>query len=315
MKKRNTKQKFIRTALILTILASFLFTGCGQAQEIPEGKAYEIYYLSSDETHVISVTYYSTTEGAETLAAELLEQMEQVPQVVEYKAIPDGTYGILSSSLSKSQLTVDLDEGFGLLDPIKATLIRAALARTLCQISGIDAVALTVAGEPLADASGNAIGPMTADMFIDNTGDEINAYERAKLTLYFANEDGTGLKTVNKTVVYNSNISMEKLVMEQLLLGPGSEDAYPVLSPDIKLLSVTAQDGICYVNLDEAFLTSPYVIEPEVTIYGIVNSLAELSYINKVQITVNGDNNITFREKISLSAPLERNLEIVDGKE
>ena len=54
---------------------------------------------------------------------------------------------------------------------------------------------------------------MTADLFIDNAGNEINAYEKTRLLLYFTNEDGERLIGVQtKPVVYSSNISMEKLV-------------------------------------------------------------------------------------------------------
>ena len=69
-------------------------------------------------------------------------------------------------------------------------------------------------------------------MFIDNAGDEINSYERVKLKLYFADETGTELREINRTVVYNSNISMEKLVVEQLIDGPNAKDVYPTINPE-----------------------------------------------------------------------------------
>lgn len=39
--------------------------------------------------------------------------------------------------------------------------------------------------------SGNVIGSMSADMFIDNTESEMNSRERVKIRLYFANAEGT----------------------------------------------------------------------------------------------------------------------------
>ena len=47
------------------------------------------------------------------------------------------------------------------------------------------------------------------------------------------------------------------------------------------------------------------------TIYSITNSLVELSNINKVQISVDGETNITFREKFNLSDLFERNLDLL----
>ena len=71
------------------------------------------------------------------------------------------------------------------------------------------------------------------------------------------------------------------------------------------------RDGICYVNLNETFLTQIYNVSADVAIYSIVNSLAELSTVNKVQISINGDTSGTYREKYSFSTVFVRNLDIV----
>ncbi len=87
--------------------------------------------------------------------------------------------------------------------------------------------------------------------------------------------------------------------------------AYPVLSDNTRVLSVTEKDGICYVNLDTGFMAQTLDITPEVALYSIVNSLVELSAVNRVQFSVNGATNLVFREKYSLSDSYDRNLEIV----
>ena len=48
------------------------------------------------------------------------------------------------------------------------------------------------------------------------------------------------------------------------------------------------------------------------TVYSIVNSLCELSNVNKVQISVKSSTNIIFRDTIDLSQPLERSLDIIE---
>ena len=58
-------------------------------------------------------------------------------------------------------------------------------------------------------------------------------------------------------------------------------------------------------------MSQPYTVSAEVTIYSITNSLVELSNINKVQISVDGETNITFREKFNLSDLFERNLDLL----
>jgi germination protein M len=162
------------------------------------------------------------------------------------------------------------------------------------------------------DSAGNAVGPMAADTFIDNAGNEINAYEKVNLLLYFANEAGDGLVEENRrNVVYNSNIPLEKLVVEQLIEGPTAQGAYPTVNPLTNIVSVNVKDGVCYVDLSEDFLSQPYNVNSEVTIYSITNSLVELSNVNKVQISVNGETNISYRENIKLSTVFERNLDLL----
>ena len=60
------------------------------------------------------------------------------------------------------------------------------------------------------------------------------------------------------------------------------------------------------------FLNQNYNIEEGVVIYSIVNSLAELPNVSKVQISVNGDTSSTYREKFSLSTVYERNLDYME---
>lgn len=159
------------------------------------------------------------------------------------------------------------------------------------------------------------MGVMNADTFIDNDGNEINTYEKVKLTLYFANESGDKLRKVSRNVVFNSNISMERLVVEQLLAGPAKgENGYPTINPATKIQSVTVKDGTCYVNLDGSFLTQPYKVTSDVTVYSITNSLAELSNVNKVQITIDSTTDKELKDNVPLSTVFERNLEIVENE-
>ena len=302
------KTRFFWYCILLPV---FLCTACGGTQP-EDGKLYNIYYVNNEETKNISGEYYTQTEDAGELIEELLEQLSLVPSKFEYEAPLAGGFGMLDYTLDNGQLTINFDANYREMGSVKEALTRAAIVRTLTQIQGVDYVAFTVQGELLTDSSGIAIGTMSSDLFIDNAGNEINAYESVDLRLYFANEDGTGLVEENRrNVVYSSNISLEKLVVEKLVEGPASEGAYPTVNPATKIISVTVTDGTCYVNLDETFLSQLYSVSAEVTIYSITNSLVELSNINKVQITINGETNVSYRERFNLSEVFERNLDLL----
>ncbi len=305
---------FIRKKVLpLLFLASIVFvTACGKEEEIVSGKSYEIYYVNNDETGIFSNPYQTETEDSQLLLNELMEQLSTRAEKKEYKAPLAENFELLDYSWDGEKLTLNFNEQYKDMDNIKEVLVRAAIVRTLSQIADVKYIAFTILNEPLTDSNNVAIGTMSADTFIDNAGDEINTYEKVNLRLYFANENGDMLVEENqRNVVYNSNISLEKLVVEKLIEGPTAAGSYPTINPAAKLLSVTVNDRICYVNFDEAFLTQPYSVTSDVTIYSITNSLIELPNINKVQISVNGDTSLYYKESVSLTNIFERNLDLV----
>ncbi len=300
----------LRIALVMGLL---LCTACGDRREAQEGTSYKIYYVNNDETKIVDREYTSETSDGALLLAEFLEQLAHISEKMEYETLLEKEISVAGHTLDNGLLTLDFDERYHNLRGTREILARASIVRTLTQIPGVERITFTVNGEQLMDAAGAAVGVMAADTFIENAGNEINAYEKVDLRLYFANETGDSLvEETRRNVVYNSNISLEKLVVEKLVEGPMAEGAYPTINPTTKIVSVTVKDGTCYVNLNNDFLNQPYNVASDVTIYSITNSLAELSNVNRVQISINGETNISYRENMSLNNVFERNLDILE---
>ena len=118
---------------------------------------------------------------------------------------------------------------------------------------------------------------MYAESFVENPGEQINTIQNTNLTLYFSNQAGDGLVKETRRVHYSSNISLEKLIMEQLLEGPESKNARSAIPSGTKLMSVSLVDGVCYVSFDENFKNQDYSVNEAIVIYSIVDSLSELS--------------------------------------
>lgn len=292
----------------------FLFSGCGRnAQEETEsGQAFEVYYLNREETTLSSETVYLDEElTQDEQISALLTALQTAPEDVSLKASAGTSFQINGYKVDEGQLNIDVDESYRKLPATTEVLVRASLVRTFVQAEGINHILMTVAGESLTDTSGTAVGPMTADTFIDNAGDAINPNEMVTLTLYFANETGDRLVETTRTLEYNSNISVERLVVDCLVNGPDTDQAFPTINPDTKVLGVTVRDGICYVNFDKTFLTQVYTVTPEVVIYSITNSLVELTSVNKVQISIDGQTDVVFRETFNLTNLYERNLDLI----
>lgn len=310
------KKKIFYATLFLCILFLMAsFTGCNKTEEI-QGTAVDISYLNKNETKLVKETHYLEGSDTKEKIVEVLTLLCAVPENKELKATLTSGINIVTYTLDGDQVTVSLSEKYKDIPRTTEVLTRAAIVRSLTAIEGVSCVMITINGEPLTDVSGNVVGIMTADMFVDNAGERVEAENtKVMLRLYFANEEGDGLIAVNRELSHNadvSNVSMEKIVLEQLIKGPANNDTYPVVSPDTKIVSVTVKDGVCHINFDSAFETAINNVTTDVTIYSIVNSLSELSNVNKVQISIDGDSDNKFRDKYDFSTVFERNLSLVN---
>ncbi|MCI8991291.1 MAG: GerMN domain-containing protein [Eubacterium sp.] len=299
--------------LPLILLAGiFLLAGCNNKEE---ETGYSINYINKDTTRLVEKGYRPYGDTTEELIDEFMDMLQADPQEVDYRNAISSEIVVKSYSLDKEQLNIDFGEGYSVMDSITEILCRAAVVRTLTQIDGVTYVSFYIDGAPLEDSAGNLVGLMTSESFIQNPGEQINAIQESTITLYFANEKGNGLLKTTKDVYETSNTSMEKLVMEHLIQGTSSNGYKNTIPPDTSLVSVSVLDGVCFVNLSEAFMQQNYDIEEEIVIYSIVNSLTELPNINKVQISVNGNTSMVYREKCSFETLYERNLDYVVSDE
>lgn len=309
--KRCHKVLFL---LGLMQLLAVLLAGC--SSEEPQGTPIDISYLNKNETKLVTETHYLTSTDTKDMIVEVLTLLCSVPDNKELKATLTSGINVVTYSYDGEQVIVSLGEKYRELSRTTEVLTRAALVRSLTNIPEVNYVMLTVNGESLTDMSGNAIGIMTSDMFVNNAGAQVETVDSTvTLRLYFANEEGSGLVAVNRELAHNadvSNVPMEKLVVEQLISGPVNGETWPTISPDTKLVNITVRDNICYLTFDSAILTAVNNVTTDVTIYSIVNSLVELSNINKVQISIDGNKDGKFRDKYEASTVFERNLSLVN---
>lgn len=304
----GNRKKFI-VCLFSAVCFVFCLAGCGKSKD---ESVYHVEYLNKEKTKLVKVPYEPVASDTGALIAELLGVLAKESENVEYsRPIPSGVE-IISYSLDDVLLTIRFNTEYAKLDPVQEVLCRAAIVRTMTQLAAVDCVSFYIGDIPLADADGDIIGTMNSESFIENPGEQINSIQNTALTLYFANESGDALvKEVRDDVYYSSNISLEKLVMEQLLEGPHKDGEKSALPSGTRLVTVSVADGVCYVNLDETFKNQDYKINEAIVIYSIVNSLTELTSISKVQISINGDTGGVYRDTFKLSNMYERNLDYV----
>lgn len=307
------RKKTVYTGLLPLLLLSVLLSGCGKEET---DSAYHVEYLNKSKTKIVEVPYEPEAKDTNGLIGELLAVLSSDSDNVEHRKPIPNDVEIIGYSLEEALLSVHFDADYNNMNAVEEVLCRAAVVRTLTQIEGIDCVAFYIGDTPLTDASGNVVGSMSSESFIENPGEQINSFQNASLTLYFSNETGDGLVRENRDgIYYSSNVSVEKLIMENLLKGPKTKGAKAAIPEGTKLMAVSVVDGICYVSLDEGFKNQDYTVNESTVIYSIVNSLTELPTINKVQISVNGDTSGAYRDNFQLADKYDRNLDYVVNTE
>jgi len=292
-----------------------LLAGCAKKEHLPEPgtEVYQIYYLNTAVTQLSPVEYRTATTDTDLLIQELMEQFQKVPDDVDCQAALTDKVVYQGYKQEDIVLYLYFDNNYTSMIPSREILCRAALAKTLTQIPGIQYINIYSGEQPLMDSAGMPVGGVSSADFVDSISD-VNTYEWAELTLYFTDLEGEKLFAEKREVIYNLNASMAQVILEELIKGPES-DLMPTLDPQTRLLNVSVNENMCYLNFDASFLNNQLEVKDYIPIYSIVNSLSELSSVNQVQITVNGEPDVTFRETISLKEPFGRNLDYIGGME
>lgn len=308
------KRKRAVSAVVCLLVFVLLFSGCSKRTDVKRGDTY-IYCLNSDRTGLVKVSYEFEEKDPQKQALAILKELKKPAEEIEYTPPIPKEVKVMDSRLEGAVLYLDFNDAYLEIAPLEEKLVRAAIVQSVVQVEGISALWLTVDGKDLHDENGKLVGFLNEDDFVQNTDSALSSYQTGTLMLYFANDAGDKLVGQEMNVRYSSNMSKEKLIVEKLMRGPKKDTLKATQNPKVSILGVTIKDGICYVNFDSEFLTGGVDVKPEITIYSLVNSLVEGTTASKVQITINGEKNVTYMETVDLTKPLQRDMEWVEKTE
>ncbi len=257
--------------------------------------------------------YYLNAEG-NTLLQEIYPKMDlegTLRKLNEHLGV-NKQIKIEKQKLTGSYLDLYFDESYYNMSRNTEVLLRAAVVQTMVQLDEVEFVTFYVGNKPLKDYGGNDVGKMQGEDFVQKTGTAMDHYQTADITLYFSNKTGTELREVKKSGVrYGANTAIERLVVEQLMKGTSASGKQSTIPKTAMLLGVSVKDEVCYVNFDSKFSTDSYDLDPEVTIYSIVNSVIANSTVTKVQLLIDGASDVVYKNKVDLSQPLTAKLDLI----
>ena len=103
---------------------------------------------------------------------------------------------------------------------------------------------MEVDGKDAVYEDGTIIGNMSDEDFVDTQEGAMADVKWKTINLYFANKSGDALVKNSKRICYNKNVSVEKVVMEQLIKGTTESGCYQSKSIAPQNLPGAGRSGI-----------------------------------------------------------------------
>lgn len=130
-----------------------------------------------------------------------------------------------------------------------------------------------------------------------------------EVILYFANNEyiNTGDESLEKLIpekriVEYGDISLEEVIVKELMKGPKKNNLSTVIPTSIKLLGVEVSNGTAFVNFSQEGLFGGSM-EEYFTVNQIVGSLLELNNIDRVQFLIDGEKAESLMGHFDISEP------------
>lgn len=280
-----------------------LLTGCGSGKA--SGKTTKgnitIYYLNQTKTSLYPVNVKMKETATPEQLNFLISKLSTAVEDADYTNPIPGSVSVRHTTLKGKKLIISFSRDYQTLNPVQEALLRAAVVKTITQLSDVSTISFKIVDETLLDAQGSPVGAMTADSFVDDFGSEQDSTREAELTLFYPVADGSGIYREVHDVHYNENVPLAQVVLRQLSKSPERSDARSAIPSNVKVLSVNTSEGVCYVDLDQSLFSNETVGYQKMTIYSIVNSLCQLDQINRVQILIGSGDSASILESDDLS--------------
>jgi len=314
--------KLLLVSLLITSAAGM--SGCqgirnyinsrnGGSSDADSSQGYNIYYINNSETMIGAFPYKLSATKGTAIIDECIDALRAKPDDKGYKAVLNDEVNIVKDGYPGNDRTLKLyfDENYSKMSKTTEILVRAAIVKTLTQFSGIvNYVSFCVGDKWIQDDSGNTL-KMNGEDYVSTLNLLKTQVTEADFSLYFASKDGKNLKKTTVSMKYDQTTHPEQVVIDALIRGPSENDLKAVLSKSTQIRSTYVKDGVCQVDFNQGFLEKVGSQSFYLNLYSVVNSLAELDDIDKVQITVDGKNVETGPDNVPMGGELSPDMSLV----
>ncbi len=309
---------------VLILLVTAICTGCGEgitdtteapAPALKADQVY-IYYVDDNCDKLIPVVMDLDSPG------RLGSNVEQIMNKVITSDNTNGYKTAITSNLlykgtdivkEDKEVTVYFDMVDETWTPDLAVLAKSAVVKSLIQLDDIEQVNISIYNLLSTEENPITLESFDEDSLVYSDAANNGYTQGGNITIYFADENGENLKEYHKRVNITNNVSLEQIVMDSLIEGPLQDGYNPTIPDGVEVLKVSVKDGVCYLDLNDAFNGSVDNIRSDLTVYSVVNSLVELPTINKVQFFINGEKQDVYRETMDFGVMFERNNAMIES--
>ncbi|WP_250277486.1 GerMN domain-containing protein [[Clostridium] colinum] len=248
----------------------------------------------------------------DTFVNNIFEEMKLPSKSTNLKSVVPENVSLLDYNISNNTLYLNLSKNYNFLSDIEQLIFKAGLVWTMTEVNFINNIKILVDNKEIV--YGDNIILLNRNNTILNPFISPDKIEQEKVILYFANNDNK-LVAESRNIEFKQNKSMEWHIVEELINGPKMQENIKTLPSETKIRNVKTEDSICYVDLTSDFINklSNNEEQERLAIYSIVNSLTNLSNVNKVQILIEGEKINIFKANIDVSQPIGRYENIIEN--
>lgn len=275
--------------LVCWLLLFACLSGCAEKGDLMEVRiAYRAVHTSEGRTFSYATRRIAASDG-ERLCRLVLQLAMTEPANEEITSVfPQRTTVHAVEISDRGIITVDFSRPYGTLTGIERTVADYCTVLTLFALDSvngvkINGVVITVEG----DGKGVI---MTPDDVVDST--DFMRLRDYEFLIYFPNRNEKVLETDAVLRTLSDAEKPAETIVSILMRGRRSDGSINhIVSENTSFLGLEIRNRICYLNFDEGFFSVSIKNDDgdSLKLYAFVNSLCELSYIDRVQFLINGE--------------------------
>lgn len=222
-------------------------------------------------------------------------------------------FNIDQAILKERSAFINFTDDYNKLDTPIQIINRAMLVYTLTELEFIDKIEFFADDQPLVNSNGDKIGPIERKDILINALNPKPPTSSQIITLYFPGAQGDLLYKEQREIRVNNNTPIESYIIAELIKGPDTQGLLAPLPADTKVNDIKTQDSVCQIDLSYDLQVPQMTngLREDIVIYSIVDSLTEISKIQKVIFLKDGKKQTEFTLPIQTGGIFERNEAII----